>query len=545
MAIRKIKLRRGLESQLPVLDIGEPGFTTNTKKFFIGSETGNIEYPSLTAVQALIDNLDLSEIDLEGLATEEYVTNAISAIPAAVFGNFEVSGLTITGSDKVTITNESSDEDMRIRAGDDLHLEAHGDNIFIRSADDVIIQTNYNFSESIIDNEWEFASDGTTYLAKNSSSNDTYLSTPSNNTEVSLEITAGRDIYLRTAGYDNDGQGGSTSLAFKFDDEGAITFPDGTVQTTAFTGGEIPDIGEITFNNNNIIGNIIGQEGTIVSASTSSTGTTSSNSNALLLSSSIPNIDSVAIGWTVTFAGNITKTVVGITDISSEVKQIQFDGDAFVYNYPITMTSPDYVAGSDPEVNIIAGDKQWKFDNDGELTFPDGTVQTTAFNVIDAKDTYGCFHKLASLTAPAADTVYNFDWYTDTTVHESEGVTVTSSNPTRISIAKSGKYSVFTEMIVRINGSGERNVFLWLAKNGTDIPETGVKVSLRQGGVSNPVFETLSKQWFLDDINANDYIELRYALNRVDLIELEYTPAQTEPYIRPAIPSATISIIEV
>jgi hypothetical protein len=166
-------------------------------------------------------------------------------------------------------------------------------------------------------------------------------------------------------------------------------------------------------------------------------------------------------------------------------------------------------------------------------------------NVIDAKDIYGCFHKLASLTAPAADTVYNFDWYTDTTVHESEGVTVTSSNPTRISIAKSGKYSVFTEMIVRINGSGERNVFLWLAKNGTDIPETGVKVSLKQGGADNPVFETLSKQWFLDDINANDYIELRYALNRVDLIQLEYTPAQTEPYIRPAIPSATITIIEV
>jgi hypothetical protein len=166
-------------------------------------------------------------------------------------------------------------------------------------------------------------------------------------------------------------------------------------------------------------------------------------------------------------------------------------------------------------------------------------------NIIDAKDTYGCFHKLASLTAPAADTVYNFDWYTDTTVHESEGVIVTSSNPTRISIAKSGKYSVFTEMIVRIDRSGERNVFLWLAKNGTDIPETGVKVSLKQGSEDNPVFETLAKQWFLDDINANDYIELRYALNRVDFIQLEYTPAQTEPYIRPAIPSATITIIEV
>jgi hypothetical protein len=75
MAIRKIKIRRGLEAQLPTLDIGEPGFTTDTKRFFIGSATGNIEYPNLTAVQALIDN-----IDVEGLATEEYVDNAISEI---------------------------------------------------------------------------------------------------------------------------------------------------------------------------------------------------------------------------------------------------------------------------------------------------------------------------------------------------------------------------------------------------------------------------------------------------------------------------------
>jgi hypothetical protein len=80
MAIRKIRLRRGLEINLPTLDIGEPGFTTDTKRFFIGSATGNIEYPSLTAVQALIDNLDLSEIDLEGYATEEFVSQAISGI---------------------------------------------------------------------------------------------------------------------------------------------------------------------------------------------------------------------------------------------------------------------------------------------------------------------------------------------------------------------------------------------------------------------------------------------------------------------------------
>jgi hypothetical protein len=152
-------------------------------------------------------------------------------------GDFTISGSTMSSNERITITNESSDEDMRIRAGDDLYLESHGDDLFIRSADDVRIQTNYNFSEGEYDNEWEFASDGTLYLSKNSFESRTYLSTPINDTATSLEITAGRDIYLKTAGYDNDGQGGSTSLTFKFDDEGAITFPDGTIQTTALKNG--------------------------------------------------------------------------------------------------------------------------------------------------------------------------------------------------------------------------------------------------------------------------------------------------------------------
>jgi hypothetical protein len=176
-------------------------------------------------------NINIESIKTDGNSGTDgdgtALTGSLFDPSAPGFGDFEVSGLTITGSDEVTITNESSDEDMRIRAGDDLYLEAYGDDLVIRSADDVRIQTNYDFSESEYGSEWEFASDGTTYLAKNSSTNDTYLSTPSNNTEVSLEITAGRDIYLRTGGYDNDGQGGNTSVTFKFDDEGNITLPSG------------------------------------------------------------------------------------------------------------------------------------------------------------------------------------------------------------------------------------------------------------------------------------------------------------------------------
>jgi hypothetical protein len=157
---------------------------------------------------------------------------------------------------------------------------------------------------------------------------------------------------------------------------------------------------------------------------------------------------------------------------------------------------------------------------------------------------HGCFHKMADVTAVAADTIYEFDWFTDVTQHVGDsGVTVTSGQPTRLNIDTAGDYLVMLEMIVKITGNAERNVFLWLARNGNDIAESAVKISLRQG--VNPVYQTFNKPWLLHNINANDYIQLKFALSRVDDIKLEFTAAQTVPYVRPAIPSAVITITSV
>jgi hypothetical protein len=157
---------------------------------------------------------------------------------------------------------------------------------------------------------------------------------------------------------------------------------------------------------------------------------------------------------------------------------------------------------------------------------------------------HGCFHKMADVTAVAADTVYEFDWFTDVTQHVGDsGVTVTSGQPTRLNIDTAGDYLVMLEMIVKITGNAERNVFLWLARNGNDIAESAIKISLRQG--VNPVYQTFNKPWLLHNINANDYIQLKFALSRVDDIKLEFTAAQTTPYVRPAIPSAVITVTQI
>jgi hypothetical protein len=159
---------------------------------------------------------------------------------------------------------------------------------------------------------------------------------------------------------------------------------------------------------------------------------------------------------------------------------------------------------------------------------------------------HGCFHKVADVVATQANTAFSFDWFTDVTQHVGDaGVTVTAGQPTRLNISTAGNYLVTLEMLVRTTGNAPRDVFLWLSKNGNDIAETGAKVEVRQGSEVTPVYELISKQWLIHDIAANDYIELRFAVSRIDLMKLEYTAAQTTPYVRPALPSAVITVAQI
>jgi hypothetical protein len=179
------------------------------------------------------------------------------------------------------------------------------------------------------------------------------------------------------------------------------------------------------------------------------------------------------------------------------------------------------------------------------LRISDGST-TGGTPLLGSNPVYGCFHKVADVEATEANTAFSFDWFTDVTAHaNTQGVNVTSSNPTQIVISSTGNFLITLEMLVKTEGNAPRDVFLWMSKNGNNIEETGVKIEVRQGSVQTPVYEFISKQWLLDDITANDYLELKFAVSRTDLMKLEYTAAQTTPYARPAIPSAVITLVKI
>jgi hypothetical protein len=190
------------------------------------------------------------------------------------------------------------------------------------------------------------------------------------------------------------------------------------------------------------------------------------------------------------------------------------------------------------KVRVQVNGNTWYFFDNGKLQLPSGGDIVDSDGFVLTNTSHGCFHKTANITAPAADTAYGFDWYTDTTAHvNSKGVVVTIDNPTRVNILETGNYKASVEMQLKSTVNDVRIAYIWIEKNGVEIAESCVKVELEKAASS-----LFNKEWLLDGIAANDYIEVKFAVNDETGISLEYTAAQTTPYSRPAIPSATLTV---
>lgn len=171
------------------------------------------------------------------------------------------------------------------------------------------------------------------------------------------------------------------------------------------------------------------------------------------------------------------------------------------------------------------------------ISFTDAAAASLKGNKISYRRTFGCWHKVADVTAAAADTVYNFDWTNNVTPHIStQGITI--SNTSRINFDTGGDYNVVIEMVGKNVDNADRTAYVWLAKNGTDLSETAIKLVLTKDTTT-----MLAKDWLVDGLAANDYLEVRFAVDTtVSGISLEYTASQASPYVRPAVASATITI---
>jgi len=184
--------------------------------------------------------------------------------------------------DDVTMSSPE-DEDLFIKAGDDLYLDALGDDVFVRASDDIRLRTGYDFETD--EYAWQFRftdggsqiffngaedeeygrittdnDDGTRILIVEgqdqvrlrvddtgaecmfnsdgelvlfSSGTETGKIVPGTSTGGGLQVEAQSDFEIRVT--QGTGEEEETAI-WSFEPNGQIVFPDSTVQTTAFTG---------------------------------------------------------------------------------------------------------------------------------------------------------------------------------------------------------------------------------------------------------------------------------------------------------------------
>lgn len=159
---------------------------------------------------------------------------------------------------------------------------------------------------------------------------------------------------------------------------------------------------------------------------------------------------------------------------------------------------------------------------------------------IEQQRYYGVFSDTTTQTPAAVYTPYAMTFNTtDFALGFSRG-TPTS----RIIAPTSGLYNFqFSAQLTSSNAS-VKTVWVWIRKNGVDIPNTGGEVSLSANG------EDLVAAWnYVVSMNTNDYLEIMYASSDV-AISIIAIPAATgangtPTFARPAVPSVILTVTEV
>lgn len=112
-------------------------------------------------------------------------------------------------------------------------------------------------------------------------------------------------------------------------------------------------------------------------------------------------------------------------------------------------------------------------------------------------------------------------------------ITINGPTTSQITVEHSGIYNIQFTGRVRSNSGSGKLVYLWIARDGTDITYSGEEYSVSGSG------KELKIDWnFIIDIQAGSYIELMWTGNDIDL-SLDHVAA-TAPH--PGIASAVVAI---
>ena len=154
-------------------------------------------------------------------------------------------------------------------------------------------------------------------------------------------------------------------------------------------------------------------------------------------------------------------------------------------------------------------------------TSPDNVVVVAACLISDATNGvifvrptitqmqyYGVFAKTADTTPAAINTAYPITF--DTT-RLSNGVVI-GGTASQLIVPESGLYQFVATLQFISNSAVDKTIWVWYRKNGVDIPDSARLLTVSINGAYTPL--TLNEAVSL---NANEYVELVYAANNVNV----------------------------
>lgn len=145
--------------------------------------------------------------------------------------------------------------------------------------------------------------------------------------------------------------------------------------------------------------------------------------------------------------------------------------------------------------------------------------------------TYGSFSDTTNQTANLANTAYEVSFNTTDASKEHY-----IRNNTEIVSNTTGTYNYAFSMQITSSSSSLHNIYIWVRKNNTDIPNTATILSLS----SNKQFVVAAWNFFVD-MNAGDHLHLMWAVDdtRISIV----APAAT--LFCPAVPSVILTVNEI
>lgn len=136
---------------------------------------------------------------------------------------------------------------------------------------------------------------------------------------------------------------------------------------------------------------------------------------------------------------------------------------------------------------------------------------------------YGSFYHTASLTnpVPLAENTMSFS-----TTDFSYGISISGSYRDKIKIEHAGIYDIQFSAQLDKTTSTNTTVYIWLSKNGTNVPDSNTGVTL--GGGQN---DAAVASWnFFVSASAGDYYQLKWGADR-DNARILYSSASVGPNV--------------